>query len=89
MYAFISSLIFALLSDPTDHGACDEGWLAYGQTCFYRSASEKLTWFEAEEKCTEAGGHLASCLTSKEIAFLALNAGAENTDSYFVGIDDM
>ena len=65
---------------------CSEGWIGFGDSCF-KFVQESLSWMEAEAKCKEFGGdsHLASCLTEKELFFLAFQQKA-NPDAYFVGI---
>ena len=73
----------------TDHGSCDEGWLPYGDSCFFLS-EEQLTWYDSVEACNDAGGHLASCLSGKEAYFLHNKLKELNfKHKYFVGIDSM
>ena len=73
----------------TEHGTCEDGWIPYGESCFFLS-TEKMNWHDAEETCVEAGGHLASCLSSKEAYFLQDKLKKMNLNNkFFVGIDTM
>ena len=42
---------------------CKENWEENGGSCFYWS-EKRLKWTEAEEFCSEQGGHLASVISN-------------------------
>uniref|UniRef100_A0A3Q3JET2 C-type lectin domain-containing protein n=1 Tax=Monopterus albus TaxID=43700 RepID=A0A3Q3JET2_MONAL len=49
--------------DP-GHKRCSDGWLTFGQSCFYLS-TYRLNWDKSQRNCTSRGGSLA-VITSQE-----------------------
>ena len=45
--------------------ACSEGWKEFSSSCF-KLGEDKKTWADAEIKCVEEGGHLASVESNEE-----------------------
>uniref|UniRef100_UPI0009B44CB1 C-type lectin domain family 4 member E-like n=1 Tax=Monopterus albus TaxID=43700 RepID=UPI0009B44CB1 len=50
--------------DP-GHKRCSDGWLTFGQSCFYLS-TYRLNWDKSQRNCTSRGGSLA-VITSQEV----------------------
>ena len=73
----------------TDHGTCEEGWLPFGGNCFFVSTDD-ATFYDAEGLCAEAGGHLASCLSTSEAYFLKDQLDSMSLNqNFFVGIESL
>jgi hypothetical protein len=79
----------SLPTAPQLTASCGEGWIGYGDSC-YKVATDKSTWWNAESKCQQLGtdSHLASCLSEKELFYLAYQQKSTSA-SFFVGISDM
>ena len=48
---------------------CLEGWIRNGTDC-YTLVDTPSPWFEAEQKCSKFGGHLASIKTPEEFVIV-------------------
>ena len=48
---------------------CPESWYEFSSNC-YKLLDELLTWQDAEDKCVEYGGNLASIHSSEENDFI-------------------
>ena len=55
---------------------CDFAWEKSGDRCYFWS-QEKLFWGEAEKKCRDLGGHLASVTTQEIHDYLKLNVSKD------------
>ena len=71
-----------------DQGNCEMGWIPFKESCFFLSEAE-ADWYDADEACEEAGGHLASCMSSQEASFLqdVIKSMPGNKTQYYIGID--
>ncbi len=73
--------------------ACDPGWFAYGDACFYLSPKAAEDWDDAQEQCEDQGGELASCLSKWEAYHFGIKHAYSTEDSdlatyYWIGLRD-
>lgn len=59
----------SLSTIPAHHVGCESGWNAYDGWCYY-SSTEYLGFNEAEQRCVDMGGHLASVHSQEVNEFL-------------------
>ena len=52
---------------------CRSGWVHWNGNC-YKQNEDLLTWKDAEKKCVEFGGHLASVHSDQENNFIFLTS---------------
>jgi len=71
-------------SAPSAVSFCQNGWTLIGSNCYKRN-TELLNWNEAENKCKEHGGHLASVHSEHENRLLRLFS---KFSSYWLGGSD-
>lgn len=69
-------------SAPDSH--CDQGYLLYGDFCYHFEADIVRTWDDAEQYCTQQGGHLASVHTQEVMGFFT----AHMPSASWVGLND-
>lgn len=67
--SFLTSLIFIFLI-PYSLGACPSGYTQASNNKCYKVYNVNKNWFDAEQTCFNANGHLASV----ESAFIKFNA---------------
>ncbi|XP_055061935.2 ladderlectin [Misgurnus anguillicaudatus] len=93
--AFLLCLVLALngsgvKSDDVQLGRrCPSTWQKFGTQC-YKFFKEQKTWAEAEKKCIEFGGHLASIhssLAHKNLKNFVKNEGGALTQTWIGGHD--
>ncbi|XP_063735320.1 early activation antigen CD69 isoform X2 [Eleginops maclovinus] len=65
----------------SDCKQCANGWLRFGQSCFYLS-SFRLSWDESQRNCSSRGGSLAVVTSRKLQNFLT----KEGQMSYWIGL---
>ena len=80
----------AKFDDPKLTATCKAGWTAYGDSC-YLASPDKTNWWDAKAKCQQLGAnvHLASCMSAKEIYYLAYQLNSTTGENYFVGLSDI
>eukprot|EP00092_Neocalanus_flemingeri_P103047 GFUD01131827.1.p1 GENE.GFUD01131827.1~~GFUD01131827.1.p1 ORF type:complete len:228 (-),score=41.75 GFUD01131827.1:15-698(-) len=66
---------------------CSFGWTKYGTSC-YRLWEEKQLWEDAELRCTQDGGHLASILSEEERKFIQDNLYINKYQTTWIGAND-
>ena len=67
---------------------CPEGWTAVENSCM-KASSDKVSWYEAEKKCSETkGAHLASCFDAREMLFAKQNVINRWRETW-IGVTDM
>ncbi|CAD5120109.1 DgyrCDS8687 [Dimorphilus gyrociliatus] len=75
-----------ITSAPPPPPRCDNGWDAYNHNC-YKFYSNKSTWEEANNKCKEGRGTLASIHGLAENSYLELyNEMNSNVDELWIGL---
>ncbi|XP_066304553.1 uncharacterized protein [Branchiostoma lanceolatum] len=63
---------------------CDDGWVIWENYC-YLFRTQELTWTQAENRCTQVGGHLASVRTGQENEFIRSHSAARKI---WIGLND-
>lgn len=85
MRLFIFALVylnFFLLAS----GACPNGYTVGNNNVCYKTYASGATWYQAEQVCYQAGGHLASASDAYTNAFIAgLANKAFNGQQYWLG----
>nr|QNH72453.1 toxin candidate TRINITY_DN20625_c6_g6_i3.p1 [Ceriantheomorphe brasiliensis] len=70
---------------------CHDGWVSYGENCYYFSTTETASWDDARKLCLKHGSDLASILTPEENSFLkdwAKRSSVFDVDGYWTGGND-
>merc|ERR1719430_1779542 len=73
--------------EPKD---CPKSWPTFEKSC-YQLIQKRLSWKDAEIRCKEEGGHLASIHSKEEndFVFKVVNEGDKNHPYYWIGLEGL
>ncbi|KAM9450976.1 lymphocyte antigen 75-like [Clarias gariepinus] len=69
---------------PAPESHCDQGYLLYGDHCYYFESESIKTWEDAENYCVSQNGHLASIHDQETVSFIT----AHITRASWIGLND-
>ena len=83
--------LFPLVKTPTNPpdapGTCEEGWTAYGSSCYqYNNGEDVTSWPEAEFYCTKQGGYVASVHSKQENEWIRTILAGDTTEDIWIGL---
>ncbi|XP_053408184.1 macrophage mannose receptor 1-like [Mercenaria mercenaria] len=71
-----------------DENSPDDGWVTYGEYCYFLGKEESLTWHAAKMYCRNKGSTLASVHSEEEQRFL-FGLNSKSGDVSWIGFNDL